>query len=142
MRWRVAADSGQCSVTMSEVATSSSTSSPARAERRFDLGRRRPRLRVDDAHAEAARAPRHRLADAPQPDDAELRAVEIERRQLLRLPAVPAPVARSSPPPSGSRRAAASMSASVRSAVASVSTPGVLVTTMPRRAVAARSTLS
>ena len=43
---------------------------------------------------------------------------------------------------SGSLRAAASRSANVRSAVASVSTSGVLPTGMPRAAVASRSMLS
>ncbi len=44
--------------------------------------------------------------------------------------------------PSASRRVAARISAMVRSAVASSSTPGVLVTTTPRRVAAATSTLS
>ena len=43
---------------------------------------------------------------------------------------------------SGSLRAAASSSANVRSAVASVSTSGVLPTGMPRAEAASRSTLS
>ena len=44
--------------------------------------------------------------------------------------------------PSGSRRASASSSAKARSAVASVSTSGVLPTGMPRRVAASTSTLS
>ena len=54
----------------------------------------------------------------------------------------PQPPSRTAALPSGRRRAAASSSASVRSAVASVSTPGVFVTSTPRAVAAPTSTLS
>ena len=77
----------------------------------------------------------------PGADDRERRAVKLEPEPARRLPRAPravVDVARGL----GSRRAAASISANARSAVASVRTPGVTPTGMPRRAASARSMLS
>ena len=73
-----------------------------------------------------------RAADPPQADDPERRAVDLGAEVAPGLPG--APVARRGRRSiaSGSLRAAASSSANARSAVASVSTSGVLPTGMPR----------
>jgi hypothetical protein len=87
---------------------------------------------VEHAHAETERAARHRLADAPHADDAERLAVHVGAAQQVDIPARASWPLRRNRSAVGRRRAVASSSAHVRSAVASVSTPGVLVTTMPR----------
>ena len=70
-------------------------------------------------------------ADPTQPDDRERRVAELLAEEVAGIPAGPAPRAQSSSA-SLIRRAAAKVRASANSAVASVSTPGVLVTITPR----------
>jgi hypothetical protein len=105
------------------------------------------RIIRENPHVEAARAARHRLANAAEADDAEgapfavAPGADVRAEQQFRVPRC------GSDPPdmyswaSGMRRATASSSAHVRSAVVSVRTPGVFVTGMPSRVAAAMSTL-
>ena len=97
---------------------------------------------VDDVHAEALGAARDRLADAAAADDPERRAGELGAEAAGRLPRPPLAARAPSRGARQIRRASASSSANARSAVASVSTSGVLPTGMPRAAAASRSMLS
>ena len=81
-----------------------------------------------------SRAPRHGPPDAPVAHDPERRAVHVAAQQQLGLPGHPLARAARRRSPSASRRAAARSSAQARSAVVSVSTPGVLPTGIPRAA--------
>ena len=94
----------------------------------------RPTARaVEDLHPEALGAARDRLADAAAADDPERRAGQVgAERRASGSHVRPLRPSRTSRSPSGSRRASASSSANARSAVASVSTSGVLPTGMPR----------
>ena len=96
---------------------------------------------MSDLHVEPRGALGHRLADAPGADDGERGAVDVGADPALRLPRAPLAVARVLAA-STMRRATASMSAQARSAVASVSTSGVLPTWTSRAAAASRSMLS
>ena len=65
----------------------------ARPELRLLLRRRRMHVVVEDPHPEAATAARHLAADAPEPDDPERRAVDVDAHQQHRPPRAPAAVA-------------------------------------------------
>ena len=142
IRWRVSAVSGTCRVTTSELRQQVVELQVLERRALLGLGRRRARP-VEQARAEAAAAARRRACRSGRGR----RSRSSLPRQLAaeQLPGLPArPVARRAACRSASprRRAAASISASVSSAVALVSTSGVLVTTTPRSRHASRSTLS
>ena len=88
------------------------------------------------------RPARDGLADPPEADDPERRAVDVGAQQQHRAPRPPAARRGRSGRPRAARRAAAISSAQARSAVVSVRTPGVLPTGIPRRVQAATSMLS
>ena len=60
----------------------------ARAKRGLLLGRRAPRVVIEDLHREAPRALGHRLADAAEADDAERLAEDVRAEQHERIPAL------------------------------------------------------
>ena len=105
------------------------------------LGRGPPPARVEHRHPEADGPPGDRLADPPEADDAERRAMHVRAQERQRAPG---------PPAAGPDEAVALGDAAgpaisrpnARSAVVSVRTSGVLPTAMPRRVQAGTSTLS
>ena len=103
-----------------------------RLELALDLAMDALAVVVVDGESEAARATRQRLADAAHADDAH--ALALQARRPASRSGSSRSICRRAPArsPSPMRRAVASTSAIDMSAVSSVSTPGVLVTVMPR----------
>ena len=133
IRWWVAGVSGQWSETKSE--RSSSVLEAPRASR--VVGRdAAPSCRTRTPGAATARPIR------PKPTIPSVAPWTVGAEEAPGLPGQPVAAARTAAIASGSLRAAASSSANARSAVASVSTSGVLPTGMPRAAAASRSMLS
>ena len=130
IRWRVSGVSGTCSETKSARSSSSSSGTP-RAARCGGPPSRSPRRGAP---------PPGRCG--PQPTIPSVAPARSAPRIRGGLPRPPLALAHLAPRPRGSRRASASSSAKARSAVASVSTSGVLPTGMPRAAAASRSMLS
>ena len=93
----------------------------------------------DEAHPERVRALRDEHADAPEPDDAERLAVQLD---ALPLRAVPLPRLAGRRCACGTLRACASSSAIVCSAAERMFDCGALTTMTPRRVASATSTLS
>ena len=94
IRWRVS--SAQVHVERHEVALRRAAPRAGRyvaPSGAVDLGRQRLHVVVQDRHPEPARPPRHRLADPPEADDAERRAVDVRPEQQQRAPRLPAAVA-------------------------------------------------
>ena len=110
-----------------------------RLELALDLGMDALAVVIVDRKAEAARAARQRLADAAHADDAHALAQQPGAQHRGRAPAGPLACAHHAARPAPMRRAVASTSAIDMSAVSSVSTPGVLVTVMPRWRAVSRS---
>ena len=130
IRWRVAGVSGQCSETKSARSSSSSSGTP---ERRELASTSMPKPSARRATASPIR---------PRPTIPSVAPGEVRAEPGRGLPRAPARPRAPAAAPSGIRRASASSSAKARSAVASVSTSGVLPTGMPRSAAASRSMLS
>ena len=95
-------------------------------------GRDAAAIVVVDLQPECLGAAGDGLADAAHADDAEPLAPDAMAQHPGRAPAGPVLVAGKHLAPSANRRGTARISAMVMSAVSSVSTPGVLVTVMPR----------
>ena len=124
----VSGPSGACSETKSERSSSSSSGTPPPREVWI----------TSIPNPSARRATAEPIRPIPtMPSVAPLNSSPSRKSGSQLQP--PPRIARSA---SGSRRAALSISAHARSAVASVSTPGVLPTGTPRSLAAARSTLS
>ena len=98
------------------------------------LGGQLDRVAVDDAHAEALRAARHRLPDATEPDDADRLVVHVlaEHHQRPPDPRCAAHAGTARPPRPGARRPSAARtpcppwSRSARPACWSASTPAAV----------------
>ena len=97
-------------------------------------------VEILNLHVESHRAPGHGLTDAPESNDADGLSINVVSQQHLQPHAFHSPE-RAKLSPSTTRRAAAIKSVQAKSAVVSVSTPGVLVTRMPRRVAFSMSTL-
>ena len=133
MTWRVSGVSARCRLTKSDIGQqlgelTSLGTVPTRVAA----------VAVEHPGVEPAEQLRHPLADPAEADEPDSRADEPLPEKIVIGP----PAGADDASPSATRRAAPNINVTASSAVASLSTPGVLVARTPRTRTAARSMLS